>query len=67
MKHTVERETSTTINRPIVIIPAEEYEILLKEAGYKPTPHLNRRIVQARESFRKRKFLPWKRLKDELF
>ena len=44
-----------TIDSPMVIIPAEEYEFLLKEAGYAPTPKLDQRISQARTRYRKKK------------
>ena len=67
MKH---QHTSTeipiTIDRPMVIIPAEEYKTLLKEAGYKPTPLLNRTIAEARARFRKGKFLKWEKFKHDL-
>ncbi len=49
------RQTNTlhpvTIDKPMVLIPAEEYLMLLKEAGYKPTPKLDREIAQARTRF----------------
>ncbi len=59
-------DTPITIDRPVVIIPAEEYVTLLKEAGHLPTPNLTRTIAQARVRFRKGKFINWKKLKDEL-
>ncbi|KKL80824.1 hypothetical protein LCGC14_2000930, partial [marine sediment metagenome] len=34
-----------TIDKPMVLIPVEEYLILLEEAGYKPTPKLDREIT----------------------
>ena len=42
-----------TINRPMVLIPAEEYKTLMEEAGYTPTPKLDREIARARENFQK--------------
>lgn len=36
------------IDEPMVLIPAEEYELLRKEAGYTPTPKLDKRIKEAR-------------------
>jgi hypothetical protein len=50
----------------MVLIPVEEYLILLEEAGYKPTPKLDREITQARARFRNGKTIPWKSLKREL-
>lgn len=55
-----------TITKPMVIIPAEEYRELLEEAGYVPTPKLDREIAQARVRFRKGKTIKWNHLKDEL-
>ncbi|HDY67548.1 MAG: hypothetical protein JYX80_02400 [Candidatus Scalindua sediminis] len=55
-----------TIDKPMVLIPVEEYLILLEEAGYKPTPKLDREITQARARFRNGKTIPWKSLKREL-
>ncbi|RLD16337.1 MAG: hypothetical protein DRI36_05795 [Caldiserica bacterium] len=55
-----------TINRPMVLIPLEEYELLLKEAGEKPTPKLMKEISQARREFRKRKTIKWEKLKRDL-
>jgi PHD/YefM family antitoxin component YafN of YafNO toxin-antitoxin module len=55
-----------TINQPMVLIPAEEYRALLEEAGYAPTPKLDREIARARENFRKGKTIPWHTLKHEL-
>ncbi len=42
-----------TINQPMVIIPAEEYKLLLKEAGLNPTPKLDHEIAEARRRFKK--------------
>lgn len=55
-----------TIDRPMVLIPLEKYEELLKEAGEKPTPKLSREITRARQEFRKRKTIKWETLKNEL-
>ena len=54
------------INQPMVLIPAEEYRALLEEAGYAPTPRLDREIARARANFRKGKTIPWRTLKHEL-
>jgi hypothetical protein len=50
----------------MILIPAEEYLILLEEAGYKPTPKLDCEITQVRADFRNGKTIPWKALKREL-
>ena len=55
-----------TINRPMVLIPAEEYRTLMEEAGYTLTPKLDREITRARENFQKGKTVPWHALKHEL-
>ncbi|MCD6422840.1 MAG: hypothetical protein J7L42_01820, partial [Elusimicrobia bacterium] len=55
-----------TIDKPMVLIPVEEYELLLKEAGEKPTPKLVKEINQAKSEFRKRKTTKWEKLKSEL-
>ena len=52
-----------TIDGPMVIIPAEEYDMLRKEAGYAPTPRLDKRIAQARTNYRKKKTLSWDKVK----
>lgn len=66
MKSYAHVETPIAIDRPVVIIPAEEYMELLKEAGYRATPTLSREIAQARARFRKGRYIQWKKLKDEL-
>ena len=55
-----------TINRPMVLIPAEEYKTLMEEAGYTLTPKLDREIARARENFQKGKTIPWHMLKHDL-
>lgn len=55
-----------TIDKPMVLIPVEEYLILLEDAGRKPTQKLDREITQARARFRNGKTTPWKSLKREL-
>ncbi|TVM03180.1 MAG: hypothetical protein CV087_06630 [Candidatus Brocadia sp. WS118] len=55
-----------TINKPMVLIPAEEYLTLLEEAGYTPTPKLDREITQARKRFSRGKTISWETLKREL-
>ncbi len=54
------------ITKPVVIIPVEEYEQLLKEAGEKPTPKLLTEIKKARREFVKRKTIAWTTVKNEL-
>ena len=55
-----------TIDASMVIIPAEEYKLLLREAGYAPTPKLYKRITQARSRYRKKKYLAWNKVKHAL-
>ena len=55
-----------TINEPMVIIPVEEYDFLLREAGLKPTPKLNKEIQAARARFKQKKYTSWQKLKNEL-
>ena len=54
------------VDGPVVIIPTKEYELLRKEAGYTPTPKLDKRIAQARGRYRKQKALSWDKVKHEL-
>ncbi len=56
----------TTIDEPMVLIPAEDYRTLLAEAGYLPTPQLDRTIAQARARFRKGHVIAWEQLKRAL-
>ena len=55
-----------SIDGPMVIIPTEEYELLRKEAGYTPTPKLDKRIKEARSNYRKKKTLSWDKAKHGL-
>ncbi len=55
-----------TIDEPMVLIPREEYQALLAEAGYLPTPALDRAIAQARARYRRGGAIPWERLKRAL-
>ena len=50
----------------MVLVPAEDYRTLLAEAGYLPTPALDRAIAQARARFRKGQVIPWERVKRAL-
>ena len=52
------------IDKPMVIIPAEEYQLLLKEAGRSPTPKLDREIAAARIRFKKGKTISWKSIRN---
>ncbi len=57
-----------TIDKPMVLIPVKEYLMLLEEAGYNPTPKLDRKITQARVSFRNSNTCPgkpWKALNNQ--
>ena len=56
----------TTIKGPIVLLPIAEYRTLLAEAGYLPTPKLNRTIAKARARFRKGRAVPWEQVKRAL-
>ena len=55
-----------TITEPMVLIPVDTYRALLAEAGYLPTPRLDRTIAQARARFRKGRVLPWDSVKRAL-
>lgn len=55
-----------TIDGPVVIIPAAEYALLRKEAGYTPTPKLDKRIKEARTRYRKGKVLSWDKAKHAI-
>ena len=59
-------DSPITINRPMVIIPIEQYIELLRETDNLPTPILDKEIRQARARFRKRQFTKWEKLKSEL-
>ena len=60
------RREAVLVDRPMVLLPVDEYETLLAEAGERPTPFLDRRIAQARKRFKKGKTLPWKLLRRDL-
>lgn len=55
-----------TIDRPMVLIPLEEYQELLFEAGHLKTPALDREIAAARKRFKTGKVVDWKTLRNEL-
>ena len=55
-----------TIDRPMVLIPVEEYQELLFEAGHLKTPILDREIFAARKRFKNGKVVDWKTLRDEI-
>lgn len=52
------------IDQPMVIIPTEEYKLLLREAGLAHTPMLDREIAAARRRFKKGKTVSWKSIKN---
>jgi len=54
------------IDGSMVIIPAEEYQMLRREAGYAPTPKLDKRIQNARKRYRQGKSLNWNKIKNAL-
>lgn len=60
MAHTI------TINKPMVLIPVEEYINLLREIGEKHTPKLVNEIIKSRDEFRKGKTVKWESLKHDL-
>ena len=66
MPVTTEIAKPITIDRPMVLIPLEEYQELLFEAGHLKTPRLDREIAVARKRFKKGKAVDWKNLKDEI-
>ena len=55
-----------TIDRPMVLIPVDEYRSLLVEAGYLPTPKLDREIRAARKRFKRGRYVSWEKLKRAL-
>ena len=55
-----------TIDQPMVLLPLEEYQELLIEAGHLETPLLDNEIVLARKRFKEGKAIDWKSLKDEI-
>jgi len=52
------------IEEPMVIIPIEEYWLLLKEADRSPTPKLDREIAAARNRFKKGRTISWKSIRN---
>jgi hypothetical protein len=54
------------IERPMVLIPYEEYEELLFLAGELKTPKLDKEIKKARKEFKQGKSTPWEKVKSEL-
>ena len=56
----------TFVNRPMVLLPLEEYNALLAEAGERPTPRLDHAIAKARARFKKGKTVLWKTIKRVL-
>ncbi len=50
------------ISGPMVLIPLEDYEELLVEAGYKKTPVLDLHIKEARKQFKQGKAIPWEKI-----
>ena len=55
-----------TVKQPMVLLPTEEYRLLLAEAGYLPLPKLSRQLATARARFRKGQVIPWESLKRDL-
>lgn len=54
------------INGPVVVLPQDEYEQLLREAGHIKTPKLDKEIAAARKRFKKGQGVEWGALKREL-
>ncbi len=44
------------ITKPMILIPVDEYEQLLREAGEKTLPKLAREIKKAQEEFRRKPY-----------
>jgi PHD/YefM family antitoxin component YafN of YafNO toxin-antitoxin module len=65
MRHNIISK-AIAINKPMVIIPAEDYKLLLREAGFEPTPKLDREIAHARSQFKKGKTISWQSIKNGL-
>lgn len=55
-----------TIDRPMVLVPLEDYRELLIETGHLETPILNGEISVARKRFKNGKVVDWKKLKNEI-
>ena len=55
-----------TINKPMVLVPVDEYLALLKESGEKPAKELLREIKNARKELKSGKSVSWGSLKNEL-
>ena len=55
-----------TISEPMVILPADEYNELLIEAGYRDVPELEQEVVDADTRFRRGQAIPWEQFKSEL-
>ncbi len=54
------------VDAPMVLLRVEDYRTLLAEAGYLPTPKLDRTITTARARFRKGRVIAWEQLKRVL-
>ena len=50
----------------MVLIPMEEYQELLFEAGHLKTPVLDKEIAAARKRFKNGKAIDWKTLRGEI-
>lgn len=55
-----------TISEPMVILPVDEYNELLIEAGYRNVPELEQEVAEADIRFRQRQAIPWEQFKSEL-
>lgn len=58
------RKKPIMIDQPMILIPADEYQALLEEAGYLPTPKLDGEIAEARKRFLKGEVVSWESIKD---
>ena len=55
-----------TISEPMVILPADDYNELLIEAGYRDVPELEQEVADADIRFRQGKAIPWEIFKSEI-
>jgi hypothetical protein len=55
-----------TISEPMVILPADDYNELLVEAGYREVPELEQEVADADIRFQQGKAIPWEKFKSEI-
>ena len=54
-----------TISGTMVILPIDEYNELLVEAGYLDVPELEKEVAEAESRYRKGKSIPWDQFKSD--